>query len=201
MPYRTVTFWMTVIATLAGLVLASGAVPDGGVVAQILGVLLALGGGSVAGVKVARRGKGGTKCILVPLMLIAAGGEMGCSKTWADNARRAIATAHLSARAAMSDGMPRHSERCESIAKKCGEAGDRTCKKLGECHQTGDSIVIAFGAANTAMASALLAIAAVEVAKSDGDRKRLISEALEELGNAKKQARRVIDELQKAGVL
>ena len=40
--YKTTEFWMTVFAQLAGIVLASGAVSDGGMVDKIMGMCVAV---------------------------------------------------------------------------------------------------------------------------------------------------------------
>lgn len=40
--YRTTEFWLSAVATLLGVILASGAVLEGGVVAQIVGGLLSV---------------------------------------------------------------------------------------------------------------------------------------------------------------
>ncbi len=40
--YRSTEFWLASIATVLGIVLASGAVPEGGLVGQIIGGVLAL---------------------------------------------------------------------------------------------------------------------------------------------------------------
>jgi len=40
--FKTSEFWMSSVATVLGIVLASGAVPEGGTVGQIIGGVLAL---------------------------------------------------------------------------------------------------------------------------------------------------------------
>lgn len=40
--YRTSEFWLSTVAILLGIVLASGAVPEGGMVAQIVGGVLSV---------------------------------------------------------------------------------------------------------------------------------------------------------------
>ncbi len=40
--YKTTEFWLSTVATLAGIALASGAIPEGGQVAQIIGGVLAV---------------------------------------------------------------------------------------------------------------------------------------------------------------
>lgn len=40
--YKSTEFWLSSIATILGIVLASGAVPEGGMVGQIIGGVLAL---------------------------------------------------------------------------------------------------------------------------------------------------------------
>ena len=40
--YKTTEFWMTAVATILGIVLASGVVPDGGMAAQIIGGTLTI---------------------------------------------------------------------------------------------------------------------------------------------------------------
>lgn len=40
--FRTTEFWLASLATILGIVLASGAVPEGGMVGQLIGGVLAL---------------------------------------------------------------------------------------------------------------------------------------------------------------
>ena len=40
--FKTTEFWLSTIAVVLGIVLASGAVPDGGIVAQIVGGVLSV---------------------------------------------------------------------------------------------------------------------------------------------------------------
>lgn len=40
--YKSTEFWLSAVATLLGIVLASGAIPEGGTIAQIVGGILSV---------------------------------------------------------------------------------------------------------------------------------------------------------------
>jgi hypothetical protein len=114
----------------------------------------------------------------------------------------------------MRRGLPRYEKKCAAIAEDCGLRRELNCVALKECHQVGDSILTAYSAANSAMSMALLTVASIEMLQEtlkkakgkealaiEQERDQLIIVATKQLKNAQRQAARVVDELQRAGVL
>jgi hypothetical protein len=152
---------------------------------------------------------------MLGIMLIVASGALGCSSTWAENARRTIAVGHAATKEALLAGIRRLEQRCGAIAERCGKARDRACPDLIACHQRGDSILTAYGAANAAMGMALLAISAAELAAQGADELQdsaaraelrrqataLAQEARRQLAHAQRQSQHAITALQQEGIL